>query len=133
MWELLGTITPSGDWQYFVNPLSSRLLRLTYFGDETWLEKYQPRLYLRLKVGDEGYTEQWETVWPKSGVSELMVVTPITVVSNYLDLRKRRNFESLQANYTLTVEQYMGDPYRIISNFTVVGDPFTVDGVTVIL
>lgn len=132
MWVSLGTFTPSGEWQYLATPLSSRLLRLTYQGDAAWLEKYQPRLYLRLRVSDEGRTQEWETTWPKSGERELVLIDPVALGDNFLDIRKRRDFESLQANYQLTVEEYQDAPYLIASPpFNVNGSPLTVGGTPV--
>lgn len=113
MWVALGSLTPSGEWQFIATPLVSRLLRLSYAGDDAWLQKYQPRLYLRLKIGDEGKTEEWEVAWPKSGERELVLLDPILIAPNFLEFRKRRDAKSLFANYLLTIEEYQAEPYLL--------------------
>lgn len=112
-WELLGTVTPGRDWQYLAVPITSRLFRLSYAGDAVWLEKNQPRAFIRLKIGADGSTKRWETIWPKHGETELIELNPIPIDVNYFEIRKRRNFESLAANYSLTVEEFQAMPYLI--------------------
>ena len=113
MWATLGTIRPDGEWQYFADPLTSRLIRLSYLGDQVWLEKYWPKAYLRLKIGFDASAAEWHTFWPKSGESEIFEVSPIPIEPNRLDIRKSRRFESMQANYSITVEEYRAAPYLI--------------------
>lgn len=112
-WALLGTVTPKREWQYLALPLTSRLIRLSYAGDGDWLEKYQPRAFIRLRIGNDGTSKRWDTIWPKAGETELIELSPIPIGSNYFGIRKRRNFESLAANYSLTVEEFQAMPYLI--------------------
>ena len=113
-WETIGTVTPDGgDWFYFSSPLSSRLIRLTYSGDSPWLEKFKPRAYLRLKIGTDGYSEDWNTIWPKTEFRELLLLEPIPIAPNTLGIRKRRNPYSLGANYSVMLEEFQADPYLI--------------------
>lgn len=112
-WELLGTVRPEREWQYLALPLTSRLIRLSYSGDGAWLEKYQPRAFIRLRIGSDGASKRWDTIWPKDGETELLELSPIPIDSNYFEIRKRRNFESLEANYSLTVEEFQAVPYLI--------------------
>lgn len=112
-WASLGLIRPEREWQSLALPITSRLIRLSYSGDEEWLEKYQPRAFIRLKIADAGTTQRWLTIWPKHGRSELIELSPIPIDSNFFEIRKRRNFESLAASYSLTIEEYRAEPYLI--------------------
>ncbi|MEM9150669.1 MAG: hypothetical protein AAGB19_09475 [Cyanobacteria bacterium P01_F01_bin.3] len=112
-WETLGTVLPGEEWQYIDTPLSSRLISISYVGDETWLRKFQPRLYLRLWFSTGATAARWITLWPKSGEEEILLIDPIPIAPNYLNFRKRRNFESLSANYSITVREYRAAPYLI--------------------
>lgn len=112
-WELLGTVLPGRNWQYIDTPLSSRLLLVRYAGDATWLEKYKPRTYVRLRFSTGATVAKWTTLWPRNGREEVFEIAPILVAPNYLDIRKRRSFESLQANYSITIHEYRADPYLI--------------------
>lgn len=128
-------MTPGEEWQYFAVPLTSRLIRFSYVGDPVWLKKYQSSAYLRLKVGPDDNAASWRRFWPKHGEDELFLLAPILIAYNYLDIRKRRNFESLAANYIITVEEWRADPYLIsypTSPTTMDGDPMTMDGEPVI-
>lgn len=113
MWEDLGTITPEGGWQYFAQPLTSRLIRLSYTGDPQWLSRHWPKAYLRLRIGVDDSSAHWRTFWPQSGENEIFEVSPIPIEPNYLDIRKSLKFESLQANYLITVAEYRAAPYLI--------------------
>jgi len=110
-WEQIETIPPSGEWIGLTTPIQSRLLRLTYTGDTAWLDKFQPRAYLRLRVADVGYSQHWYTLWPKVGPRELLLIEPIPIADNFIELRKRRNPYGLGANYTVTIEEYRAAPY----------------------
>ena len=115
-WEPIGTITPGEEWQYFAAPLTSRLIRLSYFGDAVWLRRYQSSAYLRLKVGSDADNNaaSWRRFWPKSGEGELFLLLPIPIAYNYLMVRKRRDFKSLAANYTISVDEFRAEPYLIV-------------------
>ena len=112
-WETLGTVLPGEDWQYIDTPLSSRLLLVSYSGDPVWLEKYKPRLYFRLRFSTGANFAKWITLWPKHGEQETLLVEPVPIALNYLDIRKRRDFESLNANYSINIEEYKAAPYTI--------------------
>ena len=112
-WEPIGTITPGEEWQYFADPLTSRLIRLSYFGDAVWLRRHQPSAFLRLKIGPDDNAASWRRFWPKSGEDELFLLLPIPIAYNYLAIRKRRDFKSLSANYNITVHEWRAEPYLI--------------------
>lgn len=133
-WEYFGLIQPSGEWQRIDFPLTAKLLRFEYFGDREWLRKYQPSLYLRLRIESSGTTARWQRFWPKDGEREAFLIQPIPIKPNYLEIRKRRDFESLQANYSITVSEFLASPYFIeypASPLTIDDDPLTIDGIPV--
>lgn len=135
-WETIGTIAPSRDWTALAKQLQSRLIRLSFFGDAEWLKRYQPRAYVRLRVGTEGKTKRWETIWPKDGVEELLLIVPIPIAGNFLEVRKRRDAESLSANYSIFIEEWQAEPYLIAypgQPVTIDGEPWTIDGVQVVI
>ena len=134
-WANVGTIAPGKEWLSLPNRLQSRLLRLSFFGDAAWLEKFQPRAYIRLRVGTEGRTKRWETIWPKDSEEELLLLTPIPIESNYLEVRKRRDPYSAGASYSIIFEEFQAEPYLITypaSQVTMDGDPMTMDGEPVV-
>lgn len=129
-WETLGTVSPDGDW-LLIALIQSRLIRLTYTGDLAWLDKFNPRAYIRLRVGDDGVSERWKTIWPKSDEQELLILEPILADLNYLEVRKRRDPYSINAGYSITVEEFMEAPYLIsypTDPFTVDEEPYSIDG-----
>ncbi|MEO0884664.1 MAG: hypothetical protein AAFY54_01865 [Cyanobacteria bacterium J06648_10] len=132
IWQPLGTVVPGEEWQYIDKPLSSRLLLVSYAGDAEWLKKYQPRLYFRIRFSTGASVAKWITLWPKDGEQEVVLLVPVPIALNYLDIRKRRDFESLQANYSVTIEEYIGPPYEITDGaqpFSISGVPYTINGV----
>ena len=134
VWATLGAFYPGRDWQFLIPSISSRLIRLSYVGDAVWLERKQPRAYLRLRVENEGATEGWNTLWPKNGEEEVIEVRPILIGPNFVEIRKRRDFGSLEANYLIQVEEYRAEPYLFevaATPFTIDGEPFTINGVPV--
>jgi hypothetical protein len=112
-WRTLGTLQPTGDWQQFADPLSSQLIRANYVGDAVWLEKYRVRAFIRLRVEDMGYLGRWLTLWPQSGQQALWVLETLPFGNHYLEVRARRDFASLQAQYQITFEAYDAPPYQI--------------------
>lgn len=132
-WAFLGAVVPGEEWQYIAAPLTSRLIRLTYFGDADYLKRYFPRAYFRLRIGPNSENiGRWQTLWPKSGEEEIYELSPITIAPNFFDIRKRRSFKSLAANYTVTIHEYRAEPYLIsyeTALFTVDGTPYTIGGV----
>lgn len=134
-WAEVGAINPTGNWAGFLLPLQSRLLRLSFQSEDMLLETFQPRAFLRLRIADEGYSEKWETIWPKLGTMEIVELTPILIASNYLQVRRRRNPYSLQAEYTILIEQSTSDYYLIkfpTEPILFNGSPLTIDGVRVL-
>lgn len=129
-WETLASATPDKDW-LTVGFVRSRLIRLTYVGDPAWFEKFNIRAYLRLRVGNDGATERWDTIWPKGDDSELLLLLPIPIDFNYLQIRKRRDPYSLNVPYSVIVDEFLADPYLIqypSDPFTVDEDPYLVNG-----
>jgi len=110
-WQTLGTVTPTSEWLP-IALIQSSLIKLTYSGDSAWFEKFQPRAYIRLMVGDDGVTHEWRTLWPKD-TQELVILTPIAIDFNYLEIRKRRDPYSLNAAYSVIVEEFLAEPYLI--------------------
>lgn len=130
-WSNLGSITPASDWDSLPFRLQSRLLRLTYVGDAPWLKKFQPRAYIRFRVGFDGYMHDWITIWPKDGQAEIFLFVPIPIGSNYLELRKRRDPYSLNATYSVVIEEFQAAPFLIsyeVQPMTINQEPFTVGG-----
>lgn len=109
-WSSLGQLEITGEWQPLAPPLTSTLIRISYSGD---IDQgfYQPRAFIRLRIGDHGYSQEWLTIWLENEKTELIVLGVITISANYIEIRKRRDFTSLAANYTLAIEEFQGDPY----------------------
>ncbi|MBE9061859.1 hypothetical protein [cf. Phormidesmis sp. LEGE 11477] len=129
-WANLGSITPDGEWDSLSFRLQSRLLRLTYIGDEAYLKKFQPRAYLRFRIGSD-YMHDWITIWPKDGLKEVFLFVPIAIASNYFEIRKRRDPYSSNANYSVLVEEFQAEPYLIsyeAGPMTINQEPFTLGG-----
>lgn len=134
-WIGVGAINPTGTWTSLNLPLKSRLLRLTFQSQDALLETYQPRAFLRLRIADQGYSERWQTIWPKLNTMEIVELTPILIANNYLEVRRRRNPYSLYAEYTLEIEQSTIDYYLIkfpTAPILFNGEPLTIDGVRVL-
>lgn len=106
-WLPLGTFVPDGNWTRIDQPLQSRLIRVQYWGDAAWLEKYNPRLYFRLWIDGQGHTANWATLWPKDGQTELFEMMGPPFDYNYLEFRKQQSFNSLQASYQIFLEQFV--------------------------
>ena len=111
-WETLGTVTPESDWLP-ISLIQSSLIRLTYSGDAAWLDRFNPRAYIRLQIGDDGAASTWRTLWPKTETPELVILSPIPIAFNYLEIRKRRDPYSIHAPYSVFVEEFLAEPYLI--------------------
>lgn len=120
-WDSIATVTPQTEW----TPISfvrSRLVRFTYTGDTAWLEKFNVRAYIRVQIANDGVSAKWLTIWPKTENKEIILLSTIPIDSNFLEIRKRRDPYSRNANYTVSVEEYLAEPYLIqYSNHVPVG------------
>ena len=129
MWVSLGSVAPGTEWSFLPVRLSSRLIRLSFFGDEPYLKKFQPRAYLRVRVIGEGTQQRWVTLWPRNGTEELIEISPIPINSNFLDLRKRKDPYSENATWSVAIAEFQSERYQINYDpapLTVGEEPLTV-------
>lgn len=111
-WASIGLVQPSGEWQSLAMALTSKLIRIHYTGD---IEQgyYQPRAFIRLRIGNEGVSQDWLTIWLENQKTELIELGVIPIAANFIEIRKRRDFSSLAANYSLAIEEFQAMPYLI--------------------
>lgn len=116
-WDSFWTLTPLPDWERNLEPLSSRLIRVSYFGDALWLSRFFPKLFLRIYFDDLGHSQRWVTLFPQSGQSEVIVLETIPDFDCLLEVRKSTADRSINANYNIVIEQFISpewDPQNLV-------------------